>query len=119
MSKWDRNNRYYAKHRERILATNKATYWADPEASRAAQRLYKREHPERVAFHTTKHSASRIDAEFNLSIEDFMEAWDGDVSRRGRMLDNLCLYRYGDAGAYELGNVYVATLSEHNAGART
>ena len=119
MSKFDRNNRYYRKHRDRILAGNKAAYWADPEASRAAQRLWKREHPERVAFHTTKHSASRVDAEFNLTYEEFIEVWCGDVHRRGRMLDNLGLYRYGDAGAFELGNVYVATLSEHNAGART
>lgn len=118
MSKFDRNNRYYAKHRERILATNLATYWADPEAARDYAARWKLAHPMQAAFATFKASVKRVDAEFNLTFEEFSELWGGDVGRRGRTLDCLCMYRYSDAGAYEAGNVYIATLSEHNAGTR-
>jgi len=119
MSKADRNNRYYHKHRERILADNMTAYWSDPEAARAAQRLWKSSNPVRAALAQTKASAKRINVPFNLTFEEFSDMWNGEVGRRGRTLDALCLYRYADEGIYESGNVYIATLSEHAAGART
>ena len=118
MSKFDRNNRYYAKHRERILASNKAKYWADSQAARDYAAEWKSRHPMQAAYATFKASVKRIDAEFNLSFEEFSDLWGPDVDRRGRTLDCLCMYRYGDAGHYEVGNCYIATLGEHAAGAR-
>lgn len=118
MSKFDRNNRYYAKHRDRILASNMATYWDDPQAARDYAADWKRRNPMQAAYATFKSSVKRIDAEFNLSFEEFSDLWGQDVERRGRTLDCLCMYRYGDTGHYEVGNCYIATLGEHAAGAR-
>lgn len=115
---YDSNNLYYAKHKERLKRERMVNYWADPQAARDYAADWKRRHPMQAAYATFKSSVKRIDAEFNLSFEEFSDLWGQDVGRRGRTLDCLCLYRYSDAGHYEVGNCYIATLGEHAAGAR-
>jgi hypothetical protein len=56
--------------------------------------------------------------EFNLTFEEWVEWWGENFWRRGRKPGDLQMCRYGDEGAYELGNIYMATLEENDAGPR-
>lgn len=118
MSRADINRRYYWRHRERILDNCFNAYWKDREGTLSYHKRWRRENPMKAAFAVAKGSAKRLDIEFSLTLEEFAELWGDDVGRRGRYGADLCMYRYGDIGAYERDNVYIATLSEHAAGVR-
>lgn len=113
-----RNQRYYLRHRERILAENLAAYRADPETRRNANRAWREDNQIRYQFSCAKHSAKRVKVIFDLSLEEFAELWGSDLGRIGRTNGSLRMFRFRDAGTYTRDNVYIATLSEHSAGAR-
>jgi lambda repressor-like predicted transcriptional regulator len=53
--------------------------------------------------------------EWNLKLWDWWQIWQksGKWSQRGRTKGDYVMCRFGDIGAYEIGNVYIATTS-HN-----
>ena len=44
--------------------------------------------------------------------------WGDDLGRIGKTNGALCMCRYGDVGALEPENIYLATRSDYAAGAR-
>lgn len=67
------------------------------------------------AFNRQKTSATNRGIEWNLKLWDWWNVWQvsGKWSERGRGADKYVMCRFKDNGAYEVGNVYVATHS-HN-----
>jgi hypothetical protein len=47
---------------------------------------------------------------FNLTYEEYVEFWGDDFHLKGRKNNQLCMCRYGDEGAYEVGNIYKETM---------
>lgn len=52
---------------------------------------------------------------FLLSFEQWLAVWmeSGKLEQRGRGADKFCMCRYGDVGAYEIGNVFIGTGREN------
>jgi hypothetical protein len=51
--------------------------------------------------------------EFLLTFEEWWDIWEDHYDQRGRKSHELCMCRYNDEGAYEVGNVYIDT-NRHN-----
>lgn len=54
--------------------------------------------------------------DFKLTFEQYCEFWGEDFDRKGRNPNDLCMGRYGDEGAYEVGNIYKCTNAENKLG---
>jgi hypothetical protein len=56
-----------------------------------------------------KANAARRGIDFLLTVEQWTQVWieSGKWSMRGRGADKYCMCRIGDAGAYEIGNIYI------------
>lgn len=67
------------------------------------------------AFNCQKKNAERRGIEWKLLLWEWWQLWDqsGKWESRGRHKGEYVMCRFGDAGAYEFGNVYIATCS-HN-----
>ena len=66
-------------------------------------------------YNVHKAGAKRRDIPFNLTFEQWTNIWfsSGKWDLRGHGANKYCMCRYGDKGAYEIGNVYIAT-NRHN-----
>lgn len=76
------------------------------------------DNPKRSAYLGQRHTCNQRDIEFNLTFDQWVDFWGTDFSRRGRKMQDLCMCRYGDKGAYEVGNIYKATNAENKCGPR-
>jgi len=67
------------------------------------------------AFHSQRQNAISRGIEWNLKLWDWWRIWQtsGKWDVRGRTRGSYVMCRFGDTGAYEVGNVYIATCS-HN-----
>lgn len=67
------------------------------------------------AWHSQKRNALQRGIEWNITLWDWWQIWQksGKWASRGREVGQYVMCRFGDAGAYEVGNVYIATTS-HN-----
>lgn len=67
------------------------------------------------AWHSQRSNAKTRGVEWNISLWDWWDIWQksGKWDERGRGVDKYVMCRFGDSGAYEVGNVYIATCS-HN-----
>ena len=56
-----------------------------------------------------KSNAKRRGIPFLLTLDQWKTVWldSGKWNQRGRGIDNYCMCRVGDAGAYEVGNVFI------------
>ncbi len=80
---------------------------------RALKRI--REHPVRSAFIAHRAHAKDRGIEFKFEFEAWVEWWGDDFELRGsKQPDELQMGRYGDEGAYEIGNVYKVSKSENS-----
>lgn len=54
---------------------------------------------------------------FLLTFEEWLYIWEtsGHLSLRGRLKGQYCMARFGDQGAYQVGNVRIITVSENRA----
>lgn len=59
-----------------------------------------------------KHRAKQSGVEFKLTYEEWWEIWEPHWEGRG--LGGLVMCRYGDNGAYEVGNVRIDTQANNN-----
>lgn len=71
--------------------------------------------PFRRAYNIQKSNAKSRGIPFEISFEDWRDIWvsSGKWEQRGRRRGNYCMMRYGDAGAYAVGNVLIG-LQEDN-----
>lgn len=67
------------------------------------------------AWHSQRSNARSRGIEWNITLWDWWELWQrsGKWDIRGRTKGSYVMCRFGDTGAYEIGNVYIATCS-HN-----
>ena len=98
-------------HAARRYESDKPYHW------NKAQR-WKAENPKRYAWLGQRNTSKRRGVEFNLTFEEWRDFWGSDFHKRGRKMDDLCMGRYGDVGAYELGNIYKCTNRENKGAPR-
>lgn len=67
------------------------------------------------AFSRQRHTARQRGIEWKLTLAEWWAVWveSGKWEQRGRARDSYVMCRFADVGPYEVGNVYIATLS-HN-----
>ncbi len=80
---------------------------------RVHRRAWRKANPEKTAYSQQKFHATRRGIDWNLTFEQWIEWWGDDIDKRGRGADLLCMARHGDAGPYEIGNIYKATMQEN------
>jgi len=68
--------------------------------------------PER-RYQAHKGSARERGIEFRLSFAEWWALWEPHWSRRGQKSLDMCMCRKADKGAYEVGNVRIATNREN------
>ena len=100
-------------------ARDNASYSKDPTRMKANAARWAADNPKRKAWTTQKFCAKRRGIEFTLTLEQFIEFWGSNFHLRGNKKANLCMGRYGDTGAYEVGNIYRCTNTENNSAPRT
>lgn len=63
----------------------------------------------RTAYRTQKYNARNRGVQFLLSFDQWLAIWrdSGKLDQRGRGIGKFCMSRRGDAGAYEVGNVFI------------
>ena len=63
----------------------------------------------RHQFCSQRYSSGVRGIEFHLTFEEWCNIWDqsGHYAERGRGDGKYCMSRYGDIGAYEVGNVFI------------
>lgn len=64
-------------------------------------------------FQQQKASAKTRGIPFLLSFEQWWELWEPHWHRRGQKSQDMCMCRKADQGAYEVGNVRIATNREN------
>jgi hypothetical protein len=115
--------------RDDINARERTRRAADPEQKHAAYNRqwwaanpsYMREwtdnNPERKAFLNHRFRANQYGIPFLLTFEEWLAIWEasGKWSRRGIGKYRYCMARYGDRGAYAVGNVRITTNRQNRA----
>lgn len=79
---------------------------------------WKGDNPKRYAWLGQRNTSKCRGVKFNLTFEEFVKFWGEDFELRGCKNDDLQMCRYGDTGAYEIGNIYKATRVENTLGPR-
>lgn len=77
---------------------------------------HKKENPKLHAFYGQRHTSKQRGISFKLTFEEWRDWWGDDFELRGAGPFSLCMCRYGDRGAYELGNIYKATNQSNKMG---
>ena len=67
----------------------------------------------RARFNAHKSSATQRGIAFLLSFEQWWELWEPFWEKRGKGAQDMCMCRTADKGAYEWGNVRIATVKEN------
>jgi hypothetical protein len=67
------------------------------------------------AYRDHERRAQKRNIPFRLTYEQWLQVWtdSGHLHERGRLGHEYCMSRYGDAGSYELGNVFIQTNSQN------
>jgi hypothetical protein len=70
---------------------------------------------DRSAYASQKSHAKARGVQFKLTFDEWLQWWHdtGHYHERGRGKLNYVMARFGDKGAYELGNIYCCTVSEN------
>ena len=102
---WQRFCQTKCKRRVRTLEKREAEYKAGymPEYSKGP----------RFRYNVQKNTAKRRGIEFLLSFEQWWSIWEDHWEQRGKLKDELAMCRFGDEGAYEVGNVYLDSVSNN------
>lgn len=67
----------------------------------------------RIRFIEQKNNARQRGKAFNFTLKEWLIEWGDLWDQRGRGGDSLVMCRYNDEGAYEPGNVYIATCGQN------
>lgn len=103
------------KAKERRLAALDAKCLAERGCTTSQYRELRKLRTPTRAFSCQKKNALTRGVVWNLKLWDWWQIWQqsGHWEERGRAADAYVMCRFGDAGPYEVGNVYIATL-RHN-----
>lgn len=93
-------------------------YLIDSKEKLAQARRWKVENPKRYAWLGQRNTSKCRGVEFNLTFEEWRDFWGSDFHLRGRKMGDMCMGRYGDKGAYEVGNIYKCTNRENKGSPR-
>lgn len=87
----------------------------NPEERRRANLRYRATPRGKYARHRA--NAVRRGVPFNLTFEEWWSIWEasGKWAKRGPRKGQYCMARYGDLGAYEVGNVRIALCESNTA----
>lgn len=68
-----------------------------------------------IAYSQQKKNAHQRGIQFNLTFSEWWSVWQqsGKWNERGKGADKYVMARFGDEGAYEIGNIYITTLSKN------
>jgi len=102
---------YYQRNRKAIIAKNKEWSDANPERCKEIAKAWRSRNPKKVAYNSHKQNSKRRYTMFNITFADWCKWWGDDFEKRGPGAGNLCMCRIGDAGVYELGNIYKGSRS--------
>lgn len=69
-------------------------------------------------YRAQRNGAQRRGIEWKLTFEEWVNWWGDDIPNRGKTRFELQMQRYGDIGAYELGNIKKG-IPKHNAATRS
>jgi hypothetical protein len=86
---------------------------ANKEKKAACNKRWNEQNKAKRGYLTQRKDAKRRGVEFKLSYEEWLEFWGDDLDLRGRDDHQLCMARYGDTGAYEIGNIKKLTMSQN------
>ena len=69
----------------------------------------------KIKFQSQRWRAQQRGITWKLTFEEWFEIWinSGYWDQRGRGANDYCMSRYGDIGAYEVGNVFIQTNAEN------
>lgn len=101
------------------LENCKKRYNADREYHLAKSARWAAENPHRKKWLDQRHTAKQRAVKFNLTFEEWLEFWGDDIDKRGRGRHQLCMCRYDDRGAYEVGNIYKDTNAGNKMGPKS
>ena len=65
------------------------------------------------SYNRQKNTAKARGVGFNISFDQWLWFWNGHWDKRGRVKEGLVMCRNKDTGPYELGNIYLDTLSNN------
>ncbi len=74
---------------------------------------------EKGAYRSQRHAAYKRKIKFNLTFDQWHFWWVNELGSnwfklRGRKTGQFCMARFGDVGAYELGNIKCITVGENH-----
>ena len=108
----------HLENRDRYNRLSRARYHRNWELRQRQRKAWKLAHPEHNQWGNQRQNAKRRGIVFLFTLEAWIEWWGDDLPLRGRAPDALCMGRFGDEGAYELGNVYKCSNSENRSAPR-
>ena len=71
---------------------------------------------DKLQYRNHKHRAARNGVPFHLTFEVWYDFWQqsGHYHERGPGIGQYCMSRFGDKGAYEIGNVFIQLSSKNS-----
>ena len=105
----------YANYEDQ-LANSKKRYEADKDYHKEKTARWVARNRKRKNWLDQRATSKARGVDFNLTFEEYCEFWGNDFHRKGRGKKDLCMGRYDDAGAYEVGNIYKCTNAENKLG---
>jgi hypothetical protein len=104
------------KNYEDQLAHSKLRYQKDKQYHREKAARWVRQNKKRKCWLDQRATSKRRGVDFRLTFEEYCEFWGEDFEKKGRKPNDLCMGRYEDDGAYEVGNIYKCTNAENKQG---
>ena len=89
--------------------------WArrNPDVLKKHSKTWHQKHPKWTAYAVHKSHANARGIEFTFTRDEWVTWWGEDYDKRGPNIDDLCMCRNGDTGAYSPDNVYKATRRQN------
>lgn len=100
------------------LAHSRLRYARDKSYHASKARRWADQNKKRKCWLDQRATSKRRGVEFNLTFEEYCEFWGSDFRKKGRKMTAMCMGRYDDRGAYEVGNIYKCTNGENKFGPR-
>lgn len=105
----------YAKYQDQ-LDHSKLRYERDKDYHKQKTARWVDANKKRKRWLDQRATSKKRGVDFNLSFEEYCEFWGDNFHKKGRRMTELCMGRYDDKGAYEVGNIYQCTNAENKLG---
>ena len=104
---------WYIKNKVKQQEYSRKWYLANKNIVDARNKAWRLANPHRQAYVAQRWDAKQRGIPFLLTFSEWVGWWGIDFYKRGTGPICLQMCRYGDAGAYELGNIYKATANQN------